>query len=195
MIAFALFFGVSFCLFLALAFFLAFTSSPVVRVAPSPPLSAILKKSGLPWVPQTVAQAHAMNPTDFELLSIAIIIAMGQGHTFHRHTGQSGDQGVDAKLLNINNMLVAVQSKRYAERNHIAPEQVLSFWGAIHRHRAIYGYFVTTSQFSIISQQIIDASNELIRPIGEDKLALLLQQRSYEIAMAYRDVLVQKQAS
>ena len=186
MIAFALFFGSIFCVFLALAFFIAFTSAPPL-ILPN--------RSGLPWVPQTVAQAHAMDPTDFELLSIAVIIAMGQGHSFYSHTGQSGDQGVDAKLLNINNLQVAVQSKRYAEHNHIAPEQVLSFWGAIYRHNTIYGYFVTTSKFSVISQQIIEASRGLIRPIGEDKLALLLQQRSHEIAMAYRDVLAQKQAS
>ena len=123
MIAFVLFFGLSFCVFLALAFFIAFSSAPVSSVVSSAPLLVIPKRNGLPWVPQTVAQAHAMDPTDFELLSMAVIIAMGQGHSFYSHTGQSGDQGVDAKLLNINNLQVAVQSKRYAEHNHIAPEQ------------------------------------------------------------------------
>ncbi len=79
MIAFALFFGLSFCLFLALAFFIAFTSVPGSRVSSSSPLHVVPRKSGLPWVPQTVAQARVMDPTDFELLSLAVIIAMGQG--------------------------------------------------------------------------------------------------------------------
>lgn len=161
MVAWSLLFGVSFCILLALAFLTSplYTTARSVSSTSSVLSLPMRSMNGLPWVPQTVEQAHAMDPLDFELLSAAVVIAMGQGHSFYSHTGQSGDQGVDAKLLNINNLPVIVQSKRYAEHNHIAPEQILSFWGAIYRHNAIYGYFVTTSTLSVVSQQIVDAGN------------------------------------
>ena len=190
MIAFILFFGISFCIFLVLAFFARPLYVPVDSVLPHGAVSQVVRPTnGFPFVPQTVTQARLMDPYDFELLSAAVIIAMGQGHSFYRHCGQSGDQGVDVKLRNIHEMMVAVQSKRYAGDNHVTPEQVLSFWGAIHRHNCIYGYFVTSSTFSSSAWQIIHSSHGLIRVIDENQLAWFLQQRSHEIAMAYSDIL------
>lgn len=188
-----LFFGLSLCFLVAIAFF--------GMSLYAPPRSALLTSSvvtlpvrsqnGLPWIPQTVAQARAMDPTEFEYLSAALVVAQGNGHSFYRHMGGSGDQGIDAKLLNIHDLPVVIQSKRYGDDAHITPEQVLSFWGAIKRHDAIYGYFITTSTFSTSAWQIIRASRGLIHAIDENQLAWLLQQRSHEIALAYSDVLRQ----
>ncbi len=191
MLALFLIFVVILCVFLALAFF----TMPLY----APPRSAVSTSStvpgrslnGLPWIPQTVAQARAMDPTDFEYLSAALVMAQGNGYSFYRHTGKSGDQGIDAKLLNVHSLSVVIQSKRYGDENHVEPSEVLSFWGAIKRHDAIYGYFITTSTFSTSAWQILRASRGLIHAIDENQLAWLLQQRSHEIALAYSDVLRQ----
>ncbi len=191
MLAFIIFFGSILSILVAIAFFgkpLYSPSRSAISTSPALPLP-VRSTNGLPWIPQTLAQARAMDYTDFEYLSAAIVIAQGNGYSFYRHTGQSGDQGIDVKLLNIHNLFVVIQSKRYGDDNHVTPAEVLSFWGAIKRHNAIYGYFVTTSTFSDSAQQIIRASRGLIHVISEDRLAYLLQKRAYEIALAYDEIL------
>ena len=141
----------------AVAFFAMPLYAPSRDSLPVSPVVAlpVRSQSGLLSIPRTIAQARSMDQTEFEYLSAAVVIAQGNGYSFYRHTGQSGDQGIDAKLLNVHNLSVVIQSKRYGSDNHVTPAEVLSFWGAIHRHHAIYGYFVTTSTFSTSAWQNI----------------------------------------
>ncbi len=89
-----------------------------------------------------------MNPTDFEWFSAAIILALGQGHCFHSHVGQSSDHGVDAKLLNTFGLLVLVQSKRFGAETSVGSGLIRDFAGAIVAQRATYGYLVTSSRLT-----------------------------------------------
>lgn len=151
----------------------------------------VLLREGLPAVPRTIREVLAtMNPTEFEIFSAAVVIAMGQGHIFDRHCGHSGDQGVDALLRNMYGFRVAIQSKLYSPDNTVSSEEVRTFAGSILYYQAAYGFFITTSRFSADAQQVIRA-NSAIHAIDGQQLETYLQRRSREVALAWADVLDQ----
>ncbi len=84
----------------------------------------------LPAIPRTAREAFtSLSDAQFEIFSTAVIIAQGEGHRFLAHCGQSGDQGIDAKLLNLFNYTVVVQPKRYAPDNAVGQPPVEGFSG------------------------------------------------------------------
>jgi Restriction endonuclease len=150
----------------------------------------MVRRDGLPFVPRTLREVLAMSPEEFEIFSAAVVIAMGQGHTFYRHCGRSGDQGVDALLWNMHGFRVAIQSKRYASDTTVSSEEVRTFAGSLLYYQAIYGFFVTTSRFTNDARDVIRASTS-IRVIDGQHLEVYLQRRSREIALAWAEVLDQ----
>lgn len=143
----------------------------------------------LPSIPRTLREVYTMGPTKFEIFSAAVLIAMGEGHRFLTHCGQSGDQGIDVKLRNLYHNTVVVQCKLYAPENHVGQPELRDFWGSILFHQAVYGFFVTTSTFTPAALQLIASSQGRIRPIDGRQLEYLLQHRSREIALALHEVL------
>ncbi len=120
-----------------------------VRSVSAHAMSPVETLGDLPAVPRTRADIFArMDDRQFELFSAAVIMAMGEGHRFLEHCGQSGDQGIDSKLLNIYSQPVVVQSKLYAPDNSVGQPLLRDFLGSIVFHRAVYGFFVTTSSFT-----------------------------------------------
>jgi hypothetical protein len=186
MLAFFLFFGAFIALFIVVSLRMA-----VQHTSTSSPHHAKLPHDAtLPHIPRTAAQAHAtMSDKEFELFSAALVIALGEGHRFRSHSGGAGDHGVDTTLHNIVNNRIIVQSKRYAYDNPVTPTQVRDFWGALSIHDAVYGFFVTTSTFTGQSAQTAQWSRGRIRCIDGHRIDALLQYRSREIALAYKDVL------
>ncbi len=155
-----------------------------------PTMQMVVAGEVLPAIPRTASEAFALlSDAQFEIFSAAVIIALGEGHRFLAHCGQSGDQGIDAKLLNLFNYTVVVQSKRYAPDNSVGQPLLRDFLGSIYYHKAAYGYFVTTSYFTAAAQQFIAGTNGRIRAIDGRLLELYLQRRSREIELALRDIL------
>ena len=191
-LSYGLFFAGSLCALLALAIFLAVVS---FYIAPARPIEARSPQTvpddadTLPAIPRTLAEVHLFDPTEFEVFSAAVVVALGEGHRFLKHCGQSGDQGIDTKLLNIYRLTVVVQSKLYAYDNPIVPAQVRDFQGAMDHEKAVYGFFVTTSTFTSAARRWVADMGGRIRTIDGRQLELLLQQRRREIALAYRDIL------
>lgn len=142
----------------------------------------------LPPVPRNLPQVYALGPERFEIFSAAIVIALGEGHRFAHHTGQSGDQGVDAKLNNLYGQVVIVQSKLYAPDHTIGSPELRDFLGALSLHQAAYGFFVTTSTFTPAALQVIAHARGRIRTIDGYKLLALLQSREREIRLALHDI-------
>lgn len=168
-----------------------------VSVFHSPYLSSPVKHvvstrapQGLPRIPRTADEAHEMmSDKTFELFSAAVILALGEAHTFVECIGGAGDRGIDAVLRNLYQKKVIVQSKRYMQGNNVEPSQVRDFVGTIHLQNAVYGYIVTTSTLSAQAHEEAHSARGLIRVIERNQLTVLLQRRPREIALAYRDVL------
>jgi len=169
-------------------------SYALALVNTQPPRHAKKLPSGgdnsLPKIPRNLAQLHhMMNPAQFEIFSTALIIARGEGHRFKEHSGQANDKGIDARLYNIYEKIVAVQSKLYAIDNPVTPTQVRDFIGAVTVSEAVYGYFVTTSSFTDAAQRAAHSSRGRVRTIDGLQIEVLLQHRAREVALAYKDVL------
>lgn len=188
------FFFAGFCIVLAFALFSTLirgkaTASPIFEPVIEPVIEPMVLGEGLPSIPRTLPEVYSMGPAKFEIFSAAILVAMGEGHRFLAHCGQSGDEGIDVKLLNLYHNTVVVQCKLYAPNNHVGQPELRDFLGSILYHQAVYGFFVTTSTFTPAARQLINNTHGRIRPIDGRRLESLLQYRSREIALALQDVL------
>ncbi len=144
----------------------------------------------LPAVPRTLSEAIKMNPEEFELLSAAVLLSLGEGYTFIEHCGKGGkDQGVDILLRNKYQQYVVAQCKRNAEDNPSGSPKMREFLGSIAHYDAVYGYFVTTSTFTNDAIEVVHKAGGRIRMLNGIRLHALLQHRHREIALAYRDIL------
>lgn len=144
---------------------------------------------GLPSIPSTVREVYTrLTPPEFELFAAAVIIALGEGHRFLRHSGQTDDRGVDVRLLNRFGNQVIVQCKLYAPTNRVGQPEVRDFTGCTYERGVVNGYFVTTSTFTRAAWQWIYAHSARIKTIDAQKLEVLLKQRRREIALAWRDL-------
>jgi restriction system protein len=80
-----------------------------------------------------------------------------------RVTNRSNDRGIDVYLKK-NDQRAAVQCKQYKE--NIGPAQIREFIGAIHGAGLQQGYFVTTSDYSKMSQEAANKSNYTIHLVN-----------------------------
>jgi hypothetical protein len=189
LLVWSLFFFSSLCIFVSFSLLIAPTHGHVLQIQASNTFTIkATTPDGLPVIPRTLAEVYALGEKRFEPFSAAVIMGMGEGHRFLRHSGQSGDQGVDAVLLNLFSQEVIVQSKLYAKEDHVGSPALRDFLGCLSYHHAVYGYFVTTSTFSPAAQQVINSSDGRIRPIDGNRLERLLQRRNREIALAWQDI-------
>ena len=180
------------CAFLGLSIIQAglnWLLTPGRKIEPPPQQKAFDDSDGLPAIPRTLNEVFGLGDELFEVFSAAVIIGMGEGHRFLKHCGQSGDEGIDAKLLNQYHLTVVVQSKLYGLDNHVGQPKLRDFLGAIIHEKAVYGFFVTTSTFTLAARRWIAEMDGRIRAIDGRQLELLLQHRRREIALAYRDIL------
>lgn len=144
---------------------------------------------GVPAIPRTTREVLAkMTSEQFEWFSVAIILGLREGHTFMRHCGGRGDRGVDAKLRNKYNFIIAVQSKYYSSTHCVPPKEIRDFAGSIPAHNANYGYFVTTSTLTKQAQTELEARRGLIRLIDGRLIDIYLQSHYRDIALAWQDL-------
>jgi Restriction endonuclease len=164
-----------------------------VRLAQQVSLQPVLPKEYLPHdipaIPRTTREILArMTSEQFEWFSAAIIIGLREGHTFMRHCGGRGDRGVDVKLRNKYNFIIAVQSKHYSPTHVVPPKEIRDFAGSIPAHNANYGYFVTTSTLTKQAQIELESRRGLIRLIDGRLIDIYLQSHYRDIALAWQDL-------
>jgi restriction system protein len=98
-------------------------------------------------VSELTDRVKGLPPTEFEILAIQLLEAIGYGHG--RVTGGSGDRGIDGILegdaLGLDR--VYVQCKRFSSAN-VGGGDLRNFIGALHQHRANRGVFMTTATFT-----------------------------------------------
>src|SRR5690242_3824611 len=114
-LSYGLFFTGFICVFLGLSIAQAGMTWLLAsaRIIEAQPMQTAPDADALPAIPCTLDEVFQLNPKEFEVLSAAVVVGMGEGHRFLKHCGQSGDQGIDAKLLNQYHLTVAIQSKLY----------------------------------------------------------------------------------
>ncbi len=141
----------------------------------------------LPTVPQSLAGVMAMGDAAFERFAAALVLALGHGHRFHKMTGQSGDRGIDALLLNMYQQRVIVQAKLWGSDNTVGGPDIRGFSGALLQGKAVYGYFVTTSRFTLEAKIAITQVGN-IRTLNGQQIEHMLHTRAREIALALSDI-------
>lgn len=95
-------------------------------------------------------KVRSIEATAFERLVLKLLTAMGYGGLgLMRHTGKSGDGGVDGVIeedkLGLNR--IYVQAKRYGAGNTVGAEEMRNFLGAM-SGKVDRGVFLTTSTFT-----------------------------------------------
>lgn len=103
-------------------------------------------------------RVRQMTPSDFEVLIVQLLLAMGYGQGLDEMAealGGTGDGGIDGVIhqdpLGLDR--VYIQAKRYKEGNNVSSPDIRNFIGALNIHRASKGVFVTASQFTNDAKQ------------------------------------------
>jgi HJR/Mrr/RecB family endonuclease len=112
---------------------------------------------------RTYRQFIDVDPTQFEK-NIGALFEL-QGFSV-RHSGQTGDGGIDLRLQR-DHLTYIAQCKRYADKP-VAVSEVRDFYGALVDAGVHHGYFVTTSYFTRPAREF--AQHKPITLVDADKL-------------------------
>ena len=120
---------------------------------------------------------HHIPPSSFEHTVLDLLHKMGYGRA--RHTGRSGDGGIDGIIdhdgLGLGLDSVCVQAKRW--NGQVGEPEIRSFSGSLDPHGAARGILVTTSCFSESARrtaETISAGGKIIRLVDGRELAQLM---------------------
>ena len=115
-------------------------------------------------------------PEALEKLSIDLLSAMKYGKKVNsKHTGKSGDGGVDAYVNEdaLGLGIINVQTKRNKAKNSVKPKDIQAFSGTL-RSGISRGVFITTSYFTKGAIEAAEKSDKRIVLIDGKKLAKLM---------------------
>lgn len=104
-----------------------------------------------------------LTPTDFEAFVLGIFEALNFSGSL---TPASGDGGADI-LLKSTAGPIAVQCKKYDDNTTIGSRELREFLGTIVHFRAVHGYYVTTSSFTIQAKEFTNEHNNITLIDGE----------------------------
>ncbi|MCJ7622566.1 MAG: restriction endonuclease [Anaerolineaceae bacterium] len=91
-----------------------------------------------------IEMLHSLSAGEFEELVADYFKSMGY---IVRHTGKSGDHGVDLAIYTPKEGKWLVQCKRY-RRKVVGEPALRDLFGAMHHYHADWGYLITTGRFS-----------------------------------------------
>jgi len=115
-------------------------------------------------------------PVFFEHLVLDVLHAMGYGVSRKEvmHMGKSGDEGIDGVISmdRLGLQKVYVQAKRW--ENRVGRPEIQAFYGSLAGHRATYGVFITTSDFSREALEYAKAVSDSLVLVDGDTLAGLM---------------------
>jgi len=110
---------------------------------------------------------HAMDPYEFESHVMSFFVSAG---LVAWATRKANDKGVDGFAKHPDGLIVT-QCKRYDSGNLVGRPDIHRFWGAVEEHKAVKGYFVTTSKFTNNAIELAKLSEKLVL-IDLDQLVL-----------------------
>jgi restriction system protein len=101
---------------------------------------------------QVLEAVKSCSPAFFERLVVTVLVRMGYGGSLTdagRAVGRSGDGGIDGVIKEdrLGLDMVYVQAKRWDDKPVGSP-QIDQFAGALQKHKAHKGVFITTSTFT-----------------------------------------------
>ena len=136
------------------------------------------------WRSELKQRLMEMNPYKFEIFCRGLLKKMGISIDNEKGIQKSNDGGIDgygySLSANYRTERVALQCKRFGE-GQVGSKSIDEFKGAIIRHSAEYGIFITTSTFTKAAAETAKTGNFPITLIDGDKLIGLIERYEYKI--------------
>lgn len=131
---------------------------------------------------EVLAQLRTMNPASFERFVVRLLAAMGYG--VGEVTGRSGDGGIDGVIYEDRLKLdrIYLQAKRWTDAPVRGPD-ISGFLGALAKHGANRGVFVTTSRFTQDARNAVELPHLRLVLIDGDQLARLAVEHNVGVSI------------
>jgi hypothetical protein len=169
----------------ALVLFLSLSGVlPAPKPKPKPALPLTFQERLTQGPHLTMADLLHLSPGDFEEFISLVVEAMGLDYHHVQRVGGSGDVGIDIYALSTFHLPVVIQCKRYQENILIDSPTIQQFLGSITYRGAIYGWFITTSDYTFPARSVAQASNR-IRLLNGEQLLTFINGRKSEILAAW----------
>ena len=124
----------------------------------------------------------SQDPAFFERLVLTLLQAMGYGGAAPdavRHTGQSGDEGIDGRInqdaLGLDQVLI--QAKRFGSEQVVSRKEIQAFIGSLAGQGVSKGIFITTGTFAATAQEFVQRGSptKVILIDGRQLLDLMMR--------------------
>jgi len=131
---------------------------------------------------EVLSQLRAMNPASFERFVVHLLGAMGYG--VGEVTGRSGDGGIDGVIYEDKLKLdrIYLQAKRWTDTPVGGPD-INGFLGALAKHGANRGVFVTTSRFTQDARNAVELPHLRLVLIDGEELAHLAVEHNVGVSI------------
>lgn len=151
--------------------------SPSADVSPQDLLDSATAENRAAIEGELLTRALALTPTEFELLVVRLLEAMGYGQLGAiEHSGKPGDGGIDGIIsqdpLGLDR--IYLQAKRYDPGSTVSRPDLQKFVGALMGAQGDRGVFLTTSSFTAGAIQEAERVNARIELIDGRRLARLM---------------------
>lgn len=136
------------------------------------------------WRSELKQKLVEMDPYKFEIFCRGLLKKMGISIDKEKGIQKSNDGGIDgygySLSANYRTERVALQCKRFRE-GQVGSKSIDEFKGAIIRHSAEYGIFITTSTFTKSAVEAAKAGRFPITLIDGNKLIDLIEKHEYKV--------------
>lgn len=131
---------------------------------------------------EVLTQLRSMNPASFERFVVRLLAEMGYG--VGEVTGRSGDGGIDGVIYEDRLRLdrIYLQAKRWTDTPIRGPD-INGFLGALTKHGANRGVFVTTSRFTQDALKAVEIPHLRLVLIDGDELARLAVEHNVGVSI------------
>ncbi|MFM8444736.1 MAG: restriction endonuclease [Methylococcus sp.] len=131
---------------------------------------------------ELLSQLRSMNPASFERFVVRLLGAMGYG--VGEVTGRSGDGGIDGVIYEDKLKLdrIYLQAKRWTDTPVGGPD-INGFLGALAKHGANRGVFVTTSRFTQDARNAVELPHLRLVLIDGEELAHLAVEHNVGVSI------------
>ncbi|MFU2486041.1 restriction endonuclease [Thauera sp. WH-1] len=134
---------------------------------------------------EVLTQLRAISPASFERFVVRLLAAMGYG--VGEVTGRSGDGGIDGVIYEDRLKLdrIYLQAKRWTDAPVGGPD-INGFLGALAKHGANRGVFVTTSRFTPDARRAVELPHLRLVLIDGEELARLAVEHNVGVSIKRR---------
>lgn len=134
---------------------------------------------------EVLTQLRSINPASFERFVVRLLAAMGYG--VGEVTGRSGDGGIDGVIYEDRLKLdrIYLQAKRWADAPVGGPD-INGYLGALAKHGANRGVFVTTSRFTQDARRAVELPHLRLVLIDGEELARLAVEHNVGVSVKRR---------